>query len=50
MKLLISEVCLLANFTMIPGEKEVEKGVDRFNGIVQKLNRHNIIQNLPILS
>jgi hypothetical protein len=25
---------------MIPGEK-VEKGVDRFNGIVQKLNRHN---------
>jgi hypothetical protein len=31
---------LLANFTMIPGEK-VEKGVDRFNGIVQKLNRHN---------
>jgi hypothetical protein len=28
------------NFKMIPGEK-VEKGVDRFNGIVQKLNRHN---------
>jgi hypothetical protein len=25
---------------MIPGEK-VEKGVDRFNGIVQKLNRHD---------
>jgi hypothetical protein len=29
------------NFKMISGEK-VEKGVDRFNGIVQKLNhRHN---------
>ena len=28
------------NFKMIPEEK-VEKGVDRFNGIVQKLNRHN---------